>query len=84
METPRNFVAGSLTAGYLNGLIKFNETTDYVFSLVSGEYGEDSSIVKDYLAAADAFKEELLKLMNYSVENSLSFKDSYKGSTVEI
>ena len=56
METPRNFVAGSLTAGYLNGLIKFNETTDYVFSLVSGEYGEDSSIVKDYLAAADAFK----------------------------
>ena len=29
-------------------------------------------------------KEELLKLMNHSVENSLSFKDSYKGSTVEI
>lgn len=84
METQKNFVAGSLTAGYLNGLLKLNETTDYVFSLVSGEYGEDSTITKDFLEASETFKDEILKLMSYSIANSLNFKDNYKGSTVEI
>lgn len=84
METQKTFVAGKLTAGYLNGLIAFNACTDSIFELVSGEYGEDSEITKDFLNAAEQMKEKIFELMSYSIGNSLSMKDSYRGDNVEI